>query len=168
MRYCPLCKANLEIVTIENNAKLKCSKCYFTFWNNPSPVTASILLYNNDIVLVRPNYVKNDTWMLPGGYVDEAETAEDALIREIKEETNTDAKINKFLGTYPIIRTNKNLLYIVFEAQVLSGIPKASAEIADVITVDRESILNQKFGTTTSNVIHDWINSKTFESAVSK
>ena len=47
MRYCPLCKSNLETVTIENNNKLKCSKCYFTFWNNPSPVTASILLYNN-------------------------------------------------------------------------------------------------------------------------
>ena len=92
----------------------------------------------------------------------------EAVAKRVKEETNTDAKINKFLGTYPIIRTNKNLLYIVFEAQVLSGIPKASAEIAEVITVDRESILNQKFGTTTSNVIHDWINSKTFESAVSK
>ena len=23
MRYCPLCKSNLELVTIENNAKLK-------------------------------------------------------------------------------------------------------------------------------------------------
>ena len=59
MHYCPLCKSTLEIITIENNDKLKCSKCYFTFWNNPSPVTASILLYNNDIVLVRPDYVKN-------------------------------------------------------------------------------------------------------------
>ena len=87
MHYCPLCKSTLEIITIENNDKLKCSKCYFTFWNNPSPVTASILLYNNDIVLVRPDYVKNGLWMLPGGYVDGAETAEDALIRRIKRKT---------------------------------------------------------------------------------
>ena len=63
---------------------------------------------------------------------------------------------------------NKNLLYIVFEAQILSGTPKASAEISEIITVNIESILNQNFGATTSKVIHDWINSKTFESVISK
>ena len=36
---------------------------------------------------------------IPGGKIDSGETRDQALIREIKEELNCDAQINKFLLT---------------------------------------------------------------------
>ncbi|MDO5809470.1 MAG: NUDIX hydrolase [Methanobrevibacter sp.] len=57
-----------------------------------------------------------DTWELPGGKVDEGESFDDALVREIKEETNLDCKVGDLAiaiqHNYPHKRTVQMIMHL--------------------------------------------------------
>ena len=57
-----------------------------------------------------------DTWELPGGKVEEGEFFDDALVREIKEETNLDCKVGDLAiaiqHDYPYKRTVQMIMYL--------------------------------------------------------
>jgi len=64
-------------------------------------VDAVIIYKNENIILIRrKNPPFQGEYALPGGFVDIGETVENACIREAKEETNIDIKINKMIGVY--------------------------------------------------------------------
>ena len=58
----------------------------------PSTTAGAILINeDNKVLLTRRNITPfKDYWCLPGGHIDEFETAEQAAIREVKEETGLD------------------------------------------------------------------------------
>jgi 8-oxo-dGTP diphosphatase len=74
----------------------------------PKPVTplltvdAVILIKEESkLVLVRRKFPPfQGELALPGGFVEVGETVESACIRETKEETNLDIKINKLIGVF--------------------------------------------------------------------
>jgi 8-oxo-dGTP diphosphatase len=53
------------------------------------------------ILLTRRNVNPfKELWCLPGGHIDDFETAETAVVREVKEETNLDFAPEKFVGWF--------------------------------------------------------------------
>jgi len=95
-------------------------------------------------------------WSLVAGYVEKGEKAEEALIREIEEETTVKAKILDFVGSYSI--EDKNLLYIVFYAKVIEGEPKANSEIAELNLYSLSEALEILKGRKAGEALKDWIN----------
>jgi len=78
---------------------------------------------------------------LPGGFVDLGEKVEDALIREMKEETNLDVKIEKLLGVYsnpdrdPRLHT-ASVVYVC----TADKMPKAGDDAKEAFVVKLEEI----------------------------
>jgi 8-oxo-dGTP diphosphatase len=63
-------------------------------------VVAAIIIKDNKIFATQRGYGDfKDWWEFPGGKMEEGETPEVALVREIKEELSTDISIDKFLYT---------------------------------------------------------------------
>lgn len=101
--YCPKCGSDLFE---EHNFKSKhCSNCGFTYYQNPSSATAAFILNSKGELLVarRGKEPAKGTLDLPGGFVDNGESGEQGIIREIKEETGLDIPEVEYLFSIPNI-----------------------------------------------------------------
>jgi 8-oxo-dGTP diphosphatase len=67
----------------------------------PMVTVDAIIERDGKILLIkRKNEPFAGAWALPGGFIEYNESAEDAIIREAKEETNLDIAIKTHLGVY--------------------------------------------------------------------
>ena len=77
------------------------------------------------VFIKRIKYIDNKEYVyyaLPGGHLDNGETAEEAVIREIKEELNIDVKINKKILEMHNKNINKKEKF--YELEYLNGVLK--------------------------------------------
>lgn len=90
-------------------------------------VSGYITNENEETLLVK-TYWRDDTWELPGGSVDEGETLDKALSREILEETGIVVKLYGVSGVY----SNGNTISIVFQGKCIGGKLATSNETKEV------------------------------------
>lgn len=83
-------------------------------------IAVSACVKNNlgEVLIVKTHY-RPDTWELPGGYVEEGEPLDQAVCRELLEETNLVIKPIGVTGIY--YNTTSRLLSVVFHATLVTG-----------------------------------------------
>jgi mutator protein MutT len=101
-KYCPYCKSDLKTVCLDNRSRLQCPSCKWINYLNPIPAVVALLRNDRgDVLLVKravdPALGK---WALPAGYIEIDETVEQALKRELHEETGLKAHKLRLLGVY--------------------------------------------------------------------
>ena len=92
-------------------------------------VSVAGLVYNdkNEILLLE-SPIRG--WEYPGGMVEPGETLQDALIREIEEETGVDVEITGFIGVCKNVQ--KDIVNIDFSCKYLRGELATSDESLNV------------------------------------
>ncbi len=84
-------------------------------------VCAAIII-NNKILLTQRGYGEyKDKWEFPGGKIEENETKEETIIREIKEELDASIKVEKFLTKVEYDYTSFYLKMNVFITSLTSS-----------------------------------------------
>ena len=99
--YCPRCGS--KQFEINGERSRHCSNCDLTYYANASASTAAFITNSKDEVLLTTRAFNPAKGMLdlPGGFVDINETAEEAIIREIKEELNICITNPQYLFSLP-------------------------------------------------------------------
>lgn len=102
-------------------------------------VSAAIIMKDNKIFVTQRGYGEfKDWWEFPGGKIEEGETPEECLKREIKEELEADININKYLCTVEYDYPNFHLKMECFICSLIDGhLELVEAEDAKFITKDQ-------------------------------
>jgi 8-oxo-dGTP diphosphatase len=124
-RFCPVCAAALEPRVLKSTEpkRLVCTSpsCGFIFYLDPKIAVGTVIRMADDrIVLVRraiePGYGK---WVFPGGYVDRGEEITLAAIREAREESGLDVRIDDLINIYSY--PGRTPIVVVYAATCVGG-----------------------------------------------
>ncbi len=86
----------------------------------PTDLTVSAVIENNGRYLLVEEYSMGDVVInQPGGHIEAGESPEEAIIREVREETGCDVSPGEIIGVYLWIhpQTRQQFLRLVFVAQ---------------------------------------------------
>ena len=150
-RFCPVCGSKRFVK--HNFKSMHCLDCGFVYYVNPSSAV-SVFIQNEKgelLVCERGKEPAKGTFDLPGGFVDNKETAEEAVAREIKEELNVDVTEMKYLFSIPNQYLYSGLtvptLDMFYECKVKSfDTLQAADDVASCVFLPLEKINTDDFG----------------------
>lgn len=85
-------------------------------------VVAAIIIDNGKVFATQRGYGEfKDGWEFPGGKIEEGETAREAIVREIREELDTEIQVEELLDTVEYDYPKFHLSMDCFSCTVKSG-----------------------------------------------
>jgi len=102
---------------------------------NPALAVNGIIFKGGSILLVRRGIEPfKGLWSLPGGFIEYDEMVEDALVREVEEETGLKVRPQKLVGVYsnPTRSPVKHVVTVCYYCKILEGTLKPSKENVEV------------------------------------
>jgi 8-oxo-dGTP diphosphatase len=120
--------------------RLVCAGCSFVFYLDPKIAVGTIIrTEGNRLVLVRraiePGYGK---WVFPGGYVDRGEPLAAAAIREAREESGLDVRLDGLVNVYSY--AGRSPVIVVYAATAVGGQLELDDESLESVEVEPSAI----------------------------
>jgi NADH pyrophosphatase NudC (nudix superfamily) len=152
--FCPKCGSALSDLVEEGRTRRACRKegCGFIHYGNPTPVVAAIVELGEDVVLVRAQGWPEKFFGLVTGFLEAGETAQQGVLRELKEELDLEGEVVCLVGVYPF--EMKNELIIAFHVRA-RGEVKLGAELSAFKKISPAKLRPWEFGT--GLAVRDWL-----------
>lgn len=124
----------------------------------PSIAVDAIVEKDEKILLIkRKNQPYRGQWALPGGFVDYGECVEDALKREVREETNLEVIEDQLFGVYsdPSRDPRGHVISICFKVNC-NGILKGGDDAEDARFFSKNEISSLELAFDHNRIINDY------------
>jgi ADP-ribose pyrophosphatase YjhB (NUDIX family) len=133
-RFCPRCRSALD----RGEDKAHCPACGSTYYANAAPTASALILDDKGRLLLARRAIDpcRGMWDTVGGFLDEDEHPDAALLREVAEETGLEVEQGQYVGTYLDRYGDSDdavtTLNLVFEASLVSGTPTPADDVAEL------------------------------------
>src|SRR5574344_875889 len=151
-KFCPKCGSkNFE--PAEGNSK-KCADCGFQYFKSPTVGCAAFIFDKKGRMLAvrRSKEPAKGSLDLVGGFVDLGETIEQAMVREVKEETNIEIEVEKYLFCLPnkYVYSGLDVSPLDFFMQCkivdMSKLELGDNENSEILFIEKDKINPDDFG----------------------
>lgn len=161
-KFCPQCATPLALLAQQEDGgakeRLRCPACGWTHWNNPTPVLAAVIQYQDKVLLARNAAWTHKMYALITGFMEAGETPEEGIRREIKEETNLDTSELNLIGVWDFQRMNQ--VIIAYHA-VAHGDVRLSPELVDYRLFAYDQVRCWPAGT--GHALAQWLRGRGYE-----
>lgn len=122
-QYCAQCGGKLCVQEMDGSPRPVCVRCGHVVYLNPAPSIAAILVRDGRVLLVKRNIEPGlGLWSLPGGFIEENETVEEAVVREVREETGLSCVPRKLCDAHAMrSAVYGSILVLCFVADIDGG-----------------------------------------------
>lgn len=130
--FCPYCGTKLIGKEIGDEGVIPfCEKCSIPLWDMfTTSIIAAVVNEYDEIALLRQNYVSATKYVCVAGIMKIGESAEETVIREVKEEIGQDVEALEFISSYPYEK--REMLMLGYKATVKKKDFKLSGEVDSV------------------------------------
>ena len=153
--FCPLCASPLVRSVVGERERDACTACRWVHWDNPTPVVAAVVEYDGRVLLARNRDWPEKMFALVTGFLERGESPADAVVREVKEETDLDADAASLIGVYDFARMNQVIIAYHVPAR---GTVRLSEELADYRLIEPAKLRPWPQGT--GQALADWMKAR--------
>lgn len=135
LQFCPRC--GNKGYEYHDGKYWRCPSCDFIYYHNVASSSSVIVTVDRSVLMLqRAHAPAQGLLALPGGFVDPDERAEDAAVRECREETGLTVSNLSFVGSWPNTYTYRDVQYktcdMYFQADFSGDIASFRAEPGEV------------------------------------
>jgi ADP-ribose pyrophosphatase YjhB (NUDIX family) len=129
-RHCPRCGS--PRAAPRSPQLLVCEACDLHLYFNPCAAAAAILLDDSGRVLLvrRAHEPAKDKLAFPGGFIDDGESAETALRRELREEIGMEVGPLHYVASHPNTYPYRGVVYATLDVFFTARVPDFAAAVA--------------------------------------
>lgn len=158
--YCPHCGAPLAEGVKFGRVRRLCRYCGFIHFADPKVAVAALVSDGARVLLVRRAVIPRiGYWALPAGYMDADELPEEALAREVAEETGLRVHVLGLHAVAPLGGwAERRGILLLYRAELAGGVPTAGDDVSEVrwFTADAIPWPDLAFDST-AQFLQDWL-----------
>ncbi len=122
VNYCQVCGHPLEDRFAHGKVRRVCPSCGFIHFEDPKVAVVALIEEQGQVLLVRRRFnPEKGKWALPAGFVDDGEDPTQAVVREVREETDLEVAVTGLLDVSAGTGRLGASIIITYTARITGG-----------------------------------------------